>query len=47
MKKTYMDYETPCTQIVSVYTEGAILAGSPAFSATINDFTDEETEYNW
>lgn len=27
MKKAYMNYETPCTQIVSVHTEGAILAG--------------------
>lgn len=46
MKKTYMDYETPCTQIVSVYTEGAILAGSSKFSATIDEL-DEEQEYNW
>lgn len=46
MKKTYIDYETPCTQIVSVYTEGAILAGSHTFSATIDEL-DNEQEYNW
>lgn len=46
MKKTYMNYETPCTQIVSVYTEGTILAGSPVFSATIDEL-DGEQEYNW
>ena len=46
MKKTYMNYEAPCTQIVSVYTEGAILAGSPTFSATIDELGDEQ-EYIW
>ena len=46
MKKTYMNYETPCTQIVSVHTEGVILAGSPTFSATIDEL-DNEQEYNW
>lgn len=46
MKKTYMNYEAPCTQIVSLYTEGAILAGSSAFSATIDEL-DEEQKYDW
>ncbi len=46
MKKTYMNYETPCAEIVCIYTEGAILAGSPTFSATIDEL-DKEQEYNW
>ena len=46
MKKNYMNYETPCTQIVIVYTEGAIMAGSFAFSATIDELDDEQV-YIW
>jgi hypothetical protein len=46
MKKTYMNYETPCIQTVSVYTEGGILAGSVQISATIDEL-DGEQEYNW
>ena len=46
MKKNIMNYEIPCIQIVSMHTEGMILAGSTTFSATIDEL-DYEQEYNW
>lgn len=43
-------YETPCTQIVRVYPESAILSGSvldKGGAASIDSFSGEETDYQW